>query len=1456
VTDLPTRLGPYVLGPVIGMGGAAVVVSARDERLEADVAIKILRVEDPEIGVRFLREARLLRRVSHPAVVTVHDVGETPDGRPFLVMDLAECSLIDRLREAVPPVHPSTLRALAGTLADGLGALHRVGVIHRDVKPANLLVLRDGVPGTELAAGQLLGPDERIVIGDLGFAKDQWAVNAGTTLLGGTPGYRPPEQLEYGRTVDARADVYAATAVLWLLVTGRRPPSTETLPVDLLAVPEAWRAMFERGLAADPAGRFASMAEWAQAAFTALGDGGPPSTVYAGERSDVATATFPYKGLSAFQPEDAALFFGRGALVESLVPRLGARSTLVIGGPSGSGKSSLLRAGLIPRLEAGALPGSAGRRTCLFTPGDRPLAALCRRLAAVDVADVSADALLADPDGAPAAVRTPVLLAVDQLEELFTQCRDPAERDAFLRVLDALTRGDRPRARAVLAVRADFYAACAAHPWLAAAVNANQVLVGPMTRPELREAIEGPARRVGLHLQEGLADRMLADTGDDAGALPLLAHALAETWLRRDGNVLTVAGYEAAGGVAGAVERTADEVWEQLSDADRPRARRLLLRLVQPGDGTPDTKRVLPWGAVGDHERNRLLVARFAEARLVTLDEHGVELAHEALLRSWGLLTSWLAESRDELRAGRRIEDAAREWERQGRHHDLLYRGLPLVAALEWRARQDGDVGESAAAFLAAAEEAREAAERAERDRRERTARSRRRVLTTLVTLTVLALVTSAVAAFGLQRSRRDARAARAANAAASEQLARALSASAVNLTANNPFLASMLAAAAMTRSDPPPADARDALVRSRIALAGSRLVPFGDPMPAPDAFSVAIRPAGDLAATGRRDGTVSLWDLSTRERIADLTGPHGGVESVAFTADGRRLVAGSDDGSVWTWELGDHPAGTVQGRVIASPGSTVWAVTAAPTGSTVAAATQSGEALVLDASTGAAIGDPLRPGAGDLMTVAFADGGSTLLAGSGRGEVLAWSLRDRTMRFPPIAAHTSRIMDLTVHQSGDVPSFVTVSTDGTARLWAVATGQRLPGGPFDDAGAAVPLKVRGAAFSADGDTLTLGGPDGAVYSWSVSGHRLAADPVLAHRDHVHGLASSADGLRLLTLGDDQTLQLWTRAPRPDPVVHLSAMGTRATSMALAPDAGTLAVGLEDGTVRLLDPANGGERKRLDGHGGAVAALAFLGPDRLVTGDAAGALRTWSASTGARLAEKAGAAAGGVTAIGVAAAGTADPVFAAGADGSVRRFREDLTETGTRFEVGGAVTDLAVDSRAAFVVATGRTGEVLRWNAGDESTERIASVKDTTGAVALRDRAVIVARADELLSAWTLGASRGTTPAWERGGHTGGALDVAYAGTTVAAGAEDGKIRLWDAATGVPIGPPLAVGDTPIRAVAGADDGTVWVVDRAGVVSRVDALVLGAACAAAGASLDARQRERMSSLDACTLTRR
>ncbi len=998
------------------------------------VAIKILNGAhslDPEIRERFIREARLIRRVNNPSVIGVHDVGETDGGRPFFVMDLANGgTLEDRLSGAPGPVPAGDLRAVAAALASGLGALHEAGVVHRDVKPSNLLIVRE--EGSAPAEGRLIALGERLVLGDLGLAKDIAATALGPTMVGGTPRYQAPEQMEVGASIDERTDVYAATAVVWRLLTGSAPPTPDELPLQLEGATRRWRDFLARGMALRPAERFGSMAEWATAFASVMSQDGS-STV----KAAAAGVACPYKGLAAFQPADASLFFGRAQLVDQLISRFSGHPSLLIGGPSGSGKSSLMRAGLLPALAQGALPGSQSWPQSIFTPGSNPLDTLWARLGEIAGTPLPDLFSLEEAPGAAASrLVTAGVVAIDQFEELFTACPDRAEREAFLSVLEALSR-DPARVRVVLCLRADFYGACAAHPWLASVINTNQVLVGPMTRPGLRDAIEGPARRVGLRLEEGLADRILDDAGDDVGALPLVAHALVETWIRRQGRILTLAGYEASGGVAGAVARTAEEVWGRFDAAERPAAKGLILRLVHAGDGVPDTRRLAAWAEIGGNEAVRRIVTALADARLVTVDDRGVELAHEALIRNWPRLAGWLDESRDDLRARDRLQTEAREWERQERDKDLLLRGVPLAAALEWRSKVGpAGPGEPVGSFLTEAEAAREAVVRAESARRERERLARRRTMTVLAVLTSVALVASVVALVAFGRARDDAR-------RLAAQLSRNLASLAAQQAAADPYLATMLAAESLSRLDPPLVEARSALVEARAELGGTRLVPYGDPIPVGDALTLVVDPAGRTAAVGGRDGSISLWDLTTLRRTAQLTGPSRGIQEAAFAPDGSWLVAGSDDGAVWKWDLGSRPGA---GTRLAELGSIVWSVAVSPDGSSVAAATQAGEVRLLDAATGRSQGGALDTG--EFTSVAFSPDGRNLLAGDGIGWVTVWSLPERTLRYPVIRAHTSDVWEIVV--SEDLPAFLTVSSDGNTRFWSLDTGVRLEHAPYD----------------------------------------------------------------------------------------------------------------------------------------------------------------------------------------------------------------------------------------------------------------------------------------------------------------------------------------------------------------------------------------------------------------------
>ena len=410
-----------------------------------------------------------------------------------------------------------------------------------------------------------------------------------------------PEQDEYDADVTPTADVYAATALLWHILSGQKPPGAKSVESHLATLPTMWREVIEEGMAIDPKARFASIESWRSAVLNTLAhEAAEPRGARPTEAIESA-APCPYKGLGAYQPEDAHRFFGREALIDELVRRIWLQKVLVVGGPSGSGKSSLVRAGLIPALNAGALHGSEKWLSTLLTPGNDPLAelhfqvsrALLGGKSSVALEDLLAHPTMARHLGWSNGSEQPLIICIDQFEELFTLA-SAAQRSKFIAALSAMTDPADSKVRIVIAIRADFYGSCAQIPWLAERITVNQVLVGPMANSELRRAITEPARRAGLYLERNLVDAVIAEAGHDAGSLPLVAHALVETWIRRQGNMLTLDGFHAAGGVAGAISQTADATFEhRFNTVEKEATKRLFLRLVRPGEGTADTRRAL-----------------------------------------------------------------------------------------------------------------------------------------------------------------------------------------------------------------------------------------------------------------------------------------------------------------------------------------------------------------------------------------------------------------------------------------------------------------------------------------------------------------------------------------------------------------------------------------------------------------------------------------------------------------------------------------------------------------------------------------------------------------------------------------------------------------------------------------------------------------------------------------------
>ena len=1400
---LPSYVGRFEVRDEIATGGFAAVLRAWDEELESFVALKILHRElaqHEEIQHRFLEEARLLRRIRSPNVVTVHDVGRLNDGRPYFVMDFADrgtlMARLDRVSGARKLDQPSIM-ALVDAVADGLSAIHEAGVVHRDVKPANILFQRarrgpvgpiGQVTGQPAGDPTLVAADERILVGDLGIAKDLVKQTGSITITGGTPLYQAPEQNDPEAEVTPAADIYAATAMLWHVLTGQRPPEASAVVGCLDSLPSAWHEVMEQGMTPDPGARFASMESWRAAIHESLAY--EAAEAQAGVVTQVIepSGSCPYKGLAAYQPEDAHFFFGRETLVDELVRRLQQQKVLIVGGPSGSGKSSLVRAGLIPAIKAGALLGSDAWRIALFTPGRDPMAELhyqATRALPSGASSLSVDDLQARPTmarhlgGDDAA--GPLLLCIDQFEELFTLA-PAAQRSAFVAALSAMSDPADSKVRIVFAVRADFYAACAQIPWLAERITENQVLVGPMTSSELRRAINEPARRSGFHLERNLVDAVIDEAGSEAGSLPLVAHALVETWNRRKGNTMTLDGFREAGGVAGAISQTADATFEQRFDAvERDATKRLFLRLVTPGEGTPDTRRVVALSEI-DHDSNaevmHRVVERLTEARLLTVDDASVQIAHEALLRTWPLLRIWIEQSRDELRTRQRISHAAEEWDAAERDTDLLYRGTPLLSALEWVSRNPDQLGGLERAFLDASAEAKARAEAIAAEGERRARRVRRIAVSVLSFFAVGATAASVVAFLAYRQAQFNEKRAELATLEAHERFAGALGSAAHGLVDADPLLALVLGAEAVARAEAEPSgyDARATMLAARRVLTRGGPVLLGSPIPARDALGIAVSPDGTLIAAAQRDGSIEMIDTATKRRIGpSLKGHDGGVRDLDFGPDGRSLASVGLDGTVWLWTIEEGFSGP--GRKIGLTDDLVSGVSFSPRGSAVASANGDGTVRLWDVKPGAPIRDPLIVRDYGFQSIAFSPDGRGLVAGGKDGAIYAWAIPSGEALFGPVHdAHTSKLLQLAFSSNG--AHFATASSDGTANVLEYPTG-RIVGRAFKDV-----AEIGAVAFTPDGAVLIGGGADGALRLWDVEQQQLVLSTASGHSQAIIDAEMSANGKLLATLGGDQLIRLWSLSSRHPLDIERRVAGQKAKGVAFSDDGERLAAGDDSGAVQVWQLRAQAEPVVLQGHEHQVWAVAFSGDGALLaSGDRAGHVRLWDPSNG-ELRWAIDAHDGSVWSLAFTSDGQR---LMTASDGGVRLWdsASGSLQSTLRHE-GGRVTRAVFSPDGTQLAVVASDGKVRLWDLDAAAiVQEISADDDIVWSVTFSPDAkhLATASSDEVVALWD--AATGERVAAFTG-HTGGATDVSYLadGVTLVAVDRSGSLHFWDVRTG------------------------------------------------------------------------
>lgn len=807
-------------------------------------------------------------------------------------------------------------------------------------------------------------------------------------------------------------------------------------------------------------------------------------------------ADCPYRGLLAFEAEDREFFFGREDVVDDLLARLAPGRLVALVGASGSGKSSVLRAGLVAAVEAGDVPGI--ETVHLLTPGAEPR---------LELAGTGAD-----------------LLLVDQFEELFTLCGDGTRRQAFI---DALLAFAGP---VVIGVRADLYGQLSVHPGLARAVADEQILLGPMTDAELRRAVTEPARLAGLRLEPGLVDLVLRDVAGEPGALPLLSHALRATWERRDGRTLTVQGYQESGGVASAVARTADTLVDSLPDEQRPLVRTVFLRLTELGEGIEDTRRrerieeLVPQGT--SPAAVEALLERLARARLVTLGDGTAEVAHEILIRRWPTLRRWLDEDREGLRLHRRLGNAARLWAEGGREASDLYRGARLATALEWAEGHPEDLNATEREFL---DESRAAGER-DAERQRRANRRLRGLLAGAGVLLVVAVIAGIVALVQGNNARDEALTADAqrigAQALAESNIDRSLlfAVAGVNLEDRLETRGDLLTVLQQTPA----------------------LIHFARPSRS-DISGLAASPDGRLLAVADGEGLVHFLDLRTWKPQGEAIRLAGeGIEqAIAFSPDGNILAAASATGGnrsslylidpsserkrlVASWHSVPSGLGPIRFTHLAfSPNGRRLAV-AVSTGAPTLPLPTAAHLFMLDMPSGKVVWRrdyPLRPGQNEV-SVAFTPDG-TLVTSAAQGETLLWQAsRGRIEHRFPIGGNTFGVSPdgrfAALGRNSPNPGEPTTSlvlldlrSGATRKLkpppsptWLIAVaftpdGRRIVGASFDlalrvwDAESGSILQTftdqpsgQNLAILPDGKTVVSGADTGSVAAWDLSGEQ------------------------------------------------------------------------------------------------------------------------------------------------------------------------------------------------------------------------------------------------------------------------------------------------------------------------------------------------------------------------------
>ena len=1482
----------YELHERIGAGGFGAVYRATQSTVGREVAVKIILpgfANQPEFIRRFETEAQIVARLEHLHIVPLYDYWRDPDGAYLVMRWLRGGSLRDTLAKNGAYDLDSAAQLL-DQIAAGLAVAHRHSVIHRDLKPGNILLDEDG----------------NAYVADFGIAKDLTITQANPTqtdAIVGSPEYLAPEQAR-SEPVTPQTDVYSLGIVLYELLTGEHPfpnlsaveklfkhlndplPPINNLPpdardavnvviqkattknpqqryVDALTLAAAFREAAALGkqatanivevltareqeilqaiiegrsnkeIAAQLFVTVATVKWYITQTYRKLGVRSRVQAIVRARELDLISSRFvlegveaptamttlptdqfkpenPYKGLLPFESVDTRDFFGREKLVVKLIKRLGETDDFVrflaVVGPSGSGKSSAVKAGLIPALWRGDLPGSEKWFVVEMLPGARPLDELevaLTRLATHSTANLR-EHLTRDPYGLLRAVNlvlpndgSEVVLVIDQFEEVFTLVTDETARAHFLRLLHAAVTEPRSRVRIVITLRADFYDRPLHYPDFGELVRSRMETVLPLGSKELERAIVAPAERVGVTFETGLVETIIEEILYQPGALPLLQYALTELFEARQGRLLTSSAYQQIGGAVSALARRAEELYLEFTPASQEAVQQMFLRLVTLGEGVEDTRRrVVRYELMAIMPEVDLIdevIDTYADYRLLSLDHDlatrspTVELAHEAILHEWERLHGWLDAHRDEIRTQRQLAHVVHEWEDSGQESSFLLRGARLSQFESWASTTSLALTPDERAYLQAstANRAQEAA--AEQDRQAREVRLERRSETFLRGLVVVLLLAT-LGAFALTGVAINERNTADRSAEVSQSLALASAAQAA-LSEGNTDRALALASAA-NQIDTPPVLAQRMLYDASAAPGTIRRIPCATAW----CWGIGVSPDEKTVLTGDGVGGIVLSDLTTGEVVRRFEGGHDEEASAFFLPDGKRFLSTSYDDKMLLWDVA---SGQIL-RTYLSTDSDFNGGAVSPDGRLAATGMEAGVVLIWDVETGALLHRLVGHDATmQVQGVAFGPDGKTLLSGAEDRTMILWDAQtgDLLRRFE---GHTNIVFS--VHFSPDGRSALSTSFDNTMILWDIATGQSIrqfvghTNWVFD------------ARFSPDGQQILSASRDQTLILWDVATgsrlHTYAGEPGMALRveylaNGTQAVSSHNDGiLRVWQLSAQDIVQQFGEAAPPIP--ETDETFADGDTLALSTDgrwAAAPGAGADANVVMLWDIETGVLVRRFEGHEGDLTSIAFS-PDQqqLVSAAWDSTLISWDIRTGNELRRFKGHT-GAV--FDVAFSPDGSQLVSGSEDRTITLWDAATASIVRRFEgFSDSVNSVAFSPDGHSILAAMGT---IRYVAGSNNDDRLHLLNADTGAeirpfeghsapiTTVRfspdGKTVLSASTDATLDLWDA-ASGGEIRRFIGHGTAVWSADFSPDGRYAISGSQDGTVIVWDLTTG------------------------------------------------------------------------